>query len=599
MTPPAAPLPSQPPSRALIDAEINRLAASAPFRRSPRHVRFLRHLIDATAAGDASRLREMVIGIEVFLRSAARFDPKRDTIVRVEARRLRQKLAAYYADEGIDARLEFVLPVGSYEIQVRRREVAEEAYRRTSVAVFELALHEEAAGYAPLAVSLSAELSALLTRLNGLRVVAAGAAPGSEAETLRHAAHKLKTDHAVLGRVAMQGTRLLLELKLLRTADGGAIWSRRAQPDPSAALQALEPLARGIIATLHRDAAERRLRRIQLAGSRPYVGALHGGGVGAEALELMGLARVAMRSNRAEGYHRAVQLAEQAVAAMPAHAPAFALLAEALIATVAMTIAPPLPTLEAARSAAERALALDPEIADAHGQLGFLLFACEHDWARAEPRLLEALRLAPASPHAHARYGFALTMNGRFAEARACYVDARDLDPLSLMYRVHDALVSYYERDWARADAGLAAVLDVAPQHEVARSLRASLWLCRGDAAAALEGYCALQRDRPALSIGDCGAAQALAVLGDEEGARTLLARLEAGCDAGHVSPYQVAMVHCRLGDAARSLQSLEQAAQRRDYNFVCTAVDPCFDALRGSDAFTTLLRAHGFAHLT
>ena len=84
--PPPAPEPT--PSWALIDAELARLAASALFRRSPRHLRFLRHLVQCSLNGEAARLREVVLGVEVFLRPAARFDPRQDSIVRVEAESL-------------------------------------------------------------------------------------------------------------------------------------------------------------------------------------------------------------------------------------------------------------------------------------------------------------------------------------------------------------------------------------------------------------------------------------------------------------------------------------------------------------------------------
>lgn len=101
----------------LITAELDRLAASEAFRRSERHLRFLRHLLDLTRDGDTAGLREMSLGVAVFGRRPDRFDPRSDSIVRVEARRLRQKLAAYYAAEGREARLEFQLPVGSYALQ--------------------------------------------------------------------------------------------------------------------------------------------------------------------------------------------------------------------------------------------------------------------------------------------------------------------------------------------------------------------------------------------------------------------------------------------------------------------------------------------------
>lgn len=105
----------------LIAAELARLAASQPFRRAARHLRFLQHLLALAQARDAAGQREMALGVAVFHRRPDLFDPRSDTIVRVEARRLRQKLAAYYADEGCDARLEFLLPVGSYALQLLPR----------------------------------------------------------------------------------------------------------------------------------------------------------------------------------------------------------------------------------------------------------------------------------------------------------------------------------------------------------------------------------------------------------------------------------------------------------------------------------------------
>jgi tetratricopeptide (TPR) repeat protein len=105
----------------LIERELQRLAASGPFRRAVRHLRFLRHLILLAQTGDTAGQREMALGVAVFHRRADLFDPRSDTIVRVEARRLRQKLAAYYDAEGREAQLVFTLPVGSYALRLQPR----------------------------------------------------------------------------------------------------------------------------------------------------------------------------------------------------------------------------------------------------------------------------------------------------------------------------------------------------------------------------------------------------------------------------------------------------------------------------------------------
>ena len=108
----------------LVAVELQRLAASAPFRRAHRHLRFLHHLLALSRAGDSAGQREMALGVAVFHRRPDQFDPRSDSIVRVEARRLRAKLAAYYAGEGRAARVEFQLPVGSYQLVLLHREPA-------------------------------------------------------------------------------------------------------------------------------------------------------------------------------------------------------------------------------------------------------------------------------------------------------------------------------------------------------------------------------------------------------------------------------------------------------------------------------------------
>lgn len=94
---------------------------SAGFRRSPRHRHLLRHLVTQALEGATSALKESVIAVEVFGRPAAEFDPRRDSIVRVETRRLRSRLTAYYGGEGQAAVLRIELPVGSYVPQFVRR----------------------------------------------------------------------------------------------------------------------------------------------------------------------------------------------------------------------------------------------------------------------------------------------------------------------------------------------------------------------------------------------------------------------------------------------------------------------------------------------
>jgi tetratricopeptide (TPR) repeat protein len=212
--------------------------------------------------------------------------------------------------------------------------------------------------------------------------------------------------------------------------------------------------------------------------------------------------------------------------------------------------------------------------------------------------MLRALRYAPAAGSAHARYGWALMMNRRYEEARAAYAEALALDPLSLLYRAHQALIDLYAREFEAARRRLDAVLEVAPDHLVANALAAALHLYAGRLDDGRLAYQGIAERFPRLSIGRCGLGQALALQGDRAGAQQQLDWLRATFDAGFVSPYQIAMVHARLGDAAAAIEWLARAAQLRDFNFVCVGVDPAFDALRPLPAFRQLLAGNGFGHL-
>jgi adenylate cyclase len=102
----------QPPAEA-IRAQLERIVASPQFAASARLSRFLRYVVERTLAGEGERLKEYVIGAEVFDRDAS-YDPRVDSIVRVEAGRLRGKLEDYYRGAGSADTVRIGLKKGSY-----------------------------------------------------------------------------------------------------------------------------------------------------------------------------------------------------------------------------------------------------------------------------------------------------------------------------------------------------------------------------------------------------------------------------------------------------------------------------------------------------
>jgi hypothetical protein len=101
-------------------AELRAVLESEEFRRAPTLTRLLSYLCEKVFAGEAASIKEYSVGVEVFARAAS-FDQDSDSIVRVEANRLRKRLADYYAGPGASHRLRISIPIGQYVPRLEER----------------------------------------------------------------------------------------------------------------------------------------------------------------------------------------------------------------------------------------------------------------------------------------------------------------------------------------------------------------------------------------------------------------------------------------------------------------------------------------------
>src|SRR5690242_2056478 len=107
-----------------VRAELDRILASRGFATAGRISKLLRYVVEKTLAGETDQLKEYAVGIEVFDRDD-KYDPRLDSIVRVEAGRLRSKLDEYYNGEGASSEIRIALPRGGYSATFERRGPAE------------------------------------------------------------------------------------------------------------------------------------------------------------------------------------------------------------------------------------------------------------------------------------------------------------------------------------------------------------------------------------------------------------------------------------------------------------------------------------------
>jgi adenylate cyclase len=106
-------IPTMTPAAQEIRHQLDRILASEAFATAGRHSRLLRYLVERTLAGEGDQLKEYVLGSEVFDRDAS-YDPRLDSIVRVEVRRLRARLDEYYASAGATDPVHIRIPKGGY-----------------------------------------------------------------------------------------------------------------------------------------------------------------------------------------------------------------------------------------------------------------------------------------------------------------------------------------------------------------------------------------------------------------------------------------------------------------------------------------------------
>src|SRR5262245_1725793 len=114
------------PSPEEVREELSRILASTPFATAARARRFLTYVVEQTLAGQSDGIKELVLATEVFDRPAS-FDPRIDTIVRVEAGKVRKRLDEYYASAGSQSAIRIDIPRGSYVPRIHLRDGAPES----------------------------------------------------------------------------------------------------------------------------------------------------------------------------------------------------------------------------------------------------------------------------------------------------------------------------------------------------------------------------------------------------------------------------------------------------------------------------------------
>lgn len=445
------------PSAEVVRAQLDRILASGDFAQSERMKSFLKFVVEETLDGRSARLKEFTIATGVFGRDES-FDPQTNTIVRVEAGRLRRRLERYYLTEGQDDAVRIDLPKGSYVPLFRVTSAAPAAETQAapapgdaaielpkgpSIAVlpFENLSGDPDQGF--FADGITEEILNDLTRFPNLKVIARHSTfkyKGQHVD-IREVGRDLGVRYVLEGSVRKGGNMIRVTGQLIDASDGSHLFSESYDRDLSAQniLEIQDDISDRIVAAIG-----------QPYGVMARAGARHASGKSPQHLDAYDavLRFYDYWIHPSVERHESVRAAlERAVELDPGYAAAWAALAEVHLDGLIFGLNPSSDSdaLDRALEAAQRAVMLDPESSMAYHMLFNAHFHRGEldEFTAAGER---ALALNPNHADMLIDYGVRLSCIGEWERGRALADKAIALSPTHPGWFHSVATLDHYNR---------------------------------------------------------------------------------------------------------------------------------------------------------
>jgi serine/threonine-protein kinase len=425
------------------------------------------------------------------------------------------------------------------------------------------------------------ELITALTKVEGLQVASRTSvfALKGVREDVRALGARLNVGAILEGSVRRAGQRLRITAQLTNVRDGRTLWSERYDRELADVFAIQDEIARTIVDTLRgtllQDLGDPTPVRYT-ANLKAYQHYLKG--------------RYMWNRRTPAAIAEGIRYFEAAIAEDAGYALAYTGLADSYALQIDYRGAPVREGLERARAEAQRALALDETLAEAHTSLAWVTFIYDWDWPLAGQHFRRAIELNPRYSVARQWHSWFQMSMGHTELALAEGRHAIALDPASVSIRRSLGWLSYYARQPDQAFEQLRRAVAMNPTAEENHRLLGLSYLQVGlwdEAAAAFREARAIS-ESPALA--EAGLGVVAAARGRLEEARAILAELDARRREAYVSPVALVMMYTALGDADRAFEWLDRAYEERRGWLVYLNVEPMLDGLRGDPRFRRLV---------
>jgi TolB-like protein/DNA-binding winged helix-turn-helix (wHTH) protein/tetratricopeptide (TPR) repeat protein len=428
------------------------------------------------------------------------------------------------------------------------------------------------------------DLIANLAKIRSLRVISRSTAMAYKhtRKPLSEIARELHVDAVVEGTVLRAGDRVRITAELVQVSTDRHLWAETYESQMGDVLALQNRVSSAIVNEIRVNLSPQdraRLARNPAVAPEAYENYLKG--------------RFYWNRRTDENLHRAIGYFENATKQDTQYALAYAGLSDCY-AVIGAAIFGTMPAGEAApkaRQAAQRALDIDPTLAEAETSLATVKFNYDWDWAGAEEGYQHAIQLNPSYATAYQRYSLLLTAMGRFQEGFGQIDKARELDPLSFSINFSLGWRLYLARQYDRAIVQLRNTLEMDPSYELPHLILGQAYEEQGAfdlAIPELRKAVELSHGTPLMLS---ALAHAYARSGQRAEAQQLLTQLEAASKQQYVSPYYLAIVYVGLGEKEKALSLLETALTDRSNGLIFMAVEPELDPIRSDPRFIALER--------
>jgi len=569
-----------------IRDQVGRILRSEQFGNTPVLQRALSYMVEQALEGCGAELKEIILALEVFNRGSD-FDPRTDSSVRTQIGRLRQRLQSYYDGPGQGDAIVVTIPKGSYAPVFSSRgeagapvDTRGQPSRRVvwllsaaalvalvclawvywtrfrmepvfSVAVLPFLDLTAEHNYDFFAEGMAEEIIDALVQNQSLRVIARTSSflyKGKDRD-IRRIGQELNVEAVIEGSVRRDGDRLRITVQLNRARDGSHVWS-----------QTLDLPARDLLAVQREvsTSVARRLNAPRAAASRVHP-------VDPDTYRMFLEARYIFNSaSSPEKMLAAAETFQKVIARDDRYAIAWAGLADAYTYLAIFQMGGGDEDYTKARDAGQKAVELDPGLAEAHAALAGISLAHDWDFDRAEREAGEALRLSPGSSWTHHWMYHIHQVRGRLREAREELERALSLDPTAVILLSDDAEFALYRDEWDDTVRKASRCLQVHPDEGGCALDRAIALFRKHDPAArrGLEAYS--QQLGPIMPLLD--GFEALAA-GNTQNARAALKRLSK--DPRMNEPLLPATLYVLSGDWDSADRWLERCYKVRAPNMI------------------------------